>query len=198
MAAAQHHKSKKTRVWLFIGVAIVGVAALAKPGSQMWAQMQQLQSFTPELQQKVKALSPETKAGLKQVQAGHNRPSDILTLRQVMQEILSDYQSIVAAVAVDNAAQAADSARRLANHRIPKGGLLPYFSLDQINDAALAALPGMNSQVEGSALKLAEAADKGDMATAAEFIGEIGKGCVACHQLFRGQPGVSPHIKNGG
>ncbi len=150
------------------------------------------------MQEKVKALSPDTKAALKAVQAGHNRPSDILTLRQVMQEVLSDYQSIIAAVAVDNAAQAADSARRLANHRIPKGGLLPYFSLDQINDASLAALPGMNTQVEGHALKLAEAADKGDMAAAAEYIGEIAKGCVACHQLFRGQPGVSPHIKNGG
>ncbi len=196
--ASQQHKSKKSRSWLLIGVAVVAVAALAKPGSQMWAQIQQLQSYTPTLQEKVKALSPETKAGLKAVQAGHNRPSDVLTLRQIMQEILSDYQSIIAAVAVDNAAQAADSARRLANHRIPKGGLLPYFSLDQINDTALAVLPAMNTQVEGSALKLAEAADKGDMAAAAEYIGEIGKGCVACHQLFRGQPGVSPHIKNGG
>lgn len=196
MAAQQPPKSKKT--WLFVAVAVVAVAALAKPGAQMWAQMQQLQSYKPELQEKVKALSPQTKAGLKAVQAGHNRPSDVLTLRQIMQEILSDYQSIIAAVAVDNAAQASDSARRLANHRIPKGGLLPYFSLDQINDAALAALPGMNDQVEGSALKLAAAAEKGDMATAAEYIGEIGKGCVACHQLFRGQPGVSPHIKNGG
>jgi hypothetical protein len=196
--APQQQKSKKSRSWLYIGVAVVAVAALAKPGTQMWAQIQQLQSYKPELQEKVKALSPETKAGLKSVQAGHNRPSDVLTLRQIMQEILSDYQSIIAAVAVDNAAQASDSARRLANHRIPKGGLLPYFSLDQINDAALSALPGMNTQVEGSALKLAEAADKGDMAAAAEYIGEIGKGCVACHQLFRGQPGVSPHIKNGG
>lgn len=196
--ASQQHKSKKSRSWLVIAVAVAAVAALAKPGSQMWAQMQQLQSYKPELQEKVKALSPDTKAALKAVQAGHNRPSDILTLRQVMQEVLSDYQSIIAAVAVDNAAQAADSARRLANHRIPKGGLLPYFSLDQINDASLAALPGMNTQVEGHALKLAEAADKGDMAAAAEYIGEIGKGCVACHQLFRGQPGVSPHIKNGG
>lgn len=196
--SSQQPKSKKSKSWLFIGVAVVAVAALAKPGSQMWAQMQQLQSYTPELQEKVKALSPETKAGLKSVQAGHNRPSDVLTLRQIMQEILSDYQSVVAAVAVDNAEQAADSARRLANHRIPKGGLLPYFSLDQINDTALGVLPAMNTQVEGSALKLAEAAERGDMATAATYIGEIGKGCVACHQMFRGQPGVSPNIKNGG
>ena len=30
------------------------------------------------------------------------------------------------------------------------------------------------------------------MAEAAMRVGEIASGCVACHQLFRGQPGISP------
>jgi outer membrane murein-binding lipoprotein Lpp len=185
---------KQLLAWALVGGITLLLAAVAKPAYQMAMMKQQLDTYAPELRAKVMALSPDTKAALKQVQAGHNRPSKVLTLRQVMQEILSDYQSIVAAVATDNAEQAADSARRLANHRIPKGGLLPYFPLDKINDTALSVLPAMNSQVEGSALRLATAADKGDMNAASIELGEIAKGCVACHQTFRGQPGVSAYI----
>jgi cytochrome c556 len=53
-------------------------------------------------------------------------------------------------------------------------------------------LVSMNDAVEGSALRLAAAADKGDMAEAASHLSAIAGGCVACHQVFRGQPGVSP------
>ena len=91
----------------------------------------------------------------------------------------------------DNREQAADSARRLANHRIPVGGLLPYLGLENITDDRLAVLDGFNSDVEGNALKLATAAEAGDMATAASLMGKISTGCVACHGYFRSQPGVS-------
>jgi hypothetical protein len=157
-----------------------------------------VESFTPELRQKFFALSPELRATLGKLHAGHTRHSKELTLRQVMQEILSEYQGIAAAVATDNAEQAADSARRLANHRIPAGGLLPYFPLDKINNQSLSVLPAMNDAVEGSALKLAEAADRGNMAEAAVRLGEIASGCVACHQFFRGRPGVSPLLQPAG
>jgi len=116
------------------------------------------------------------------------------TLRQVMHEILSEYQSIASALATDNAEQAAEAARRLANHRIPKGGLLPYFSLNQVTDNDLGVLPAMNDIVEGSALKLADAADAGDMPRAASYMSDIMTGCVACHQKFRGVPGISANL----
>lgn len=151
-----------------------------------------VERFTPELQQKFLALSPELRATIKKVQGSHTRHSTELTLRQVMQEVLSDYQGIAAGVATDNAEQAADSARRLANHRIPVGGLIPYFPLDKINEQSLSVLPAMNNAVEGAALRLAEAADQGNMAEAATRLGEIASGCVACHRFFRGRPGVSP------
>lgn len=148
--------------------------------------------YTPELRQRFFALSPELRATLGKLHAGHTRHSQALTLRQVMQEILSEYQGIAAAVATDNAEQAADSARRLANHRIPAGGLLPYFPLEKINNESLSVLPAMNDAVEGAALRLADAAERGNMAEAATRLGEIASGCVACHQFFRGRPGVSP------
>ncbi len=150
--------------------------------------------YTPELRQKLMALSPETKQMLMSFHAKHTRRSDTLTLRQIMDEILTDYQTIVAGVATDNAEMAADAARRLANHRIPKGGLAAYFPLDKFTDEGLKPLEAMNTQVEGSALKLAEAAEKGDMLKAATLLSEIGTGCVACHQIYRGQPGVSPNL----
>jgi hypothetical protein len=150
--------------------------------------------YKPELRQKVMALSPQLKATIVQLHAGHPRRAKETNLRQIMHEILSEYQSIASAVATDNAEQASEAARRLASHRIPKGGLLAYFPLDKINDADMGVLPAMNTAVEGSALKLADAADAGNMALAASYMSDIMTGCVACHQKFRGVPGGSPNL----
>lgn len=58
----------------------------------------------------------------------------------------------------------------------------------------LSVLPTMNTAVEGRALKLADAADKGGMAAAASYMSDIMTGCVACHQKFRGVPGISANL----
>ena len=161
----------------------------------MPAEMQKMaKNYTPEMRQKVMALSPELKATIQKLHAGHTRRAKETTLRQVMHEILSEYQSIASALATDNAEQAAEAARRLANHRIPKGGLLPYFPLDKVNTNDLSVLPVMNDIVEGNALKLAEAADQGDLGKAASYMSDIMSGCIACHQKFRGVPGVSANL----
>ena len=194
------HRKARSRRAAGLAVAALWLAAApvfaqnATPADPQAAERQQLMSYTPELRAKVQALSPQTKQMLKQVAAKHNRPSPTLTLRQVMQEVLADYQSTVSGLAADNGAQAADSARRLANHRIPRGGLLPYFPLEKVNDSGLAPLKSFNDQVEVNALNLAEAAEQGDMVKAASYVGAITNGCVSCHQMFRGQPGVSPRL----
>jgi hypothetical protein len=166
-----------------------------KTPAPMPAEMQQMvKTYTPEMRQKVMALSPELKATIQKLHAGHTRRAKETTLRQVMHEILSEYQSIASALATDNAEQAAEAARRLANHRIPKGGLLPYFPLDKVNTSDLSVLPAMNEIVEGNALKLADAADSGDLPLAATYMSHIMNGCIACHQKFRGVPGVSANL----
>lgn len=174
-----------------------GLAAAEAPknGAPPPVEMQQMmKTYTPELRQKVMALSPELKATIQKLHAGHTRRAKETTLRQIMHEILSEYQSIASALATDNAEQAAESARRLANHRIPKGGLLAYFPLDKVNTNDLSVLPAMNEAVEGSALKLADAADAGDMPKAASYMSDIMTGCVACHQKFRSVPGASANL----
>lgn len=201
------HRCMLRHTTLGLGMSLVLIAsttAVAQPPDGLTPELQaqiarmppedrvMVERFTPELQQKFLALSPELRATLKTIHGSHTRHSKELTLRQVMQEILSEYQSIVAGIVTDNGEQTADSARRLANHRIPFGGLIPYFPLDKINNENLSVLRAMNDAVEGAALRLAEAADKGNMAEAAMRIGEIASGCVACHQFFRGQPGISP------
>lgn len=170
----------------------LAAAETPKPAAPMPAEMQaMMKAYTPELRQKVMALSPELKSTIQQLHAGHPRRAKETNLRQIMHEILSEYQSIASAVATDNAEQAAEAARRLAGHRIPKGGLLAYFPLDKVNNDDMGVLPAMNTAVEGSALKLAEAADAGNMALAASYMSDIMTGCVACHQKFRGVPGNS-------
>jgi len=186
-----------TPLILAASLASSGLVAAESPqgAAPMPAEMQQMmKTYKPELRQKVMALSPELKGTIQKLHAGHMRRAKETTLRQVMHEILSEYQSIASALATDNAEQAAEAARRLANHRIPKGGLLPYFSLNQVTDNDLGVLPAMNDIVEGSALKLADAADAGDMPRAASYMSDIMTGCVACHQKFRGVPGLSANL----
>lgn len=167
------------------------VAADAMPNPQKVKQImqQQIKMMKPELQKKVKALSPKTKKSLMKILAQHSRYSKTATLRQVMTEVLADYQSMVSGIMTDNSEQTADSAMRLANHRIPVGGLLPYMGMENITNDRLAVLETFNDSVEGNAKKLAKAARAGDMAKAASLVGSISTGCVACHNVFRGQPG---------
>ncbi len=148
-----------------------------------------------ELKQTIGKLSKQTKGTLVQIYRHHDRHSQKVTLRQVMQEVGQEMETMISAVFMDNAEMAADAARRLANHRIPRGGLISYLELDQINDELLSGLDGMNTEVEGNAIKFAQAADKGDMAAAAALLTPIVNGCVACHNIFRGQPGKNSHIR---
>jgi len=155
----------------------------------------QIKLMKPELQEKVKALSTDTKMSLMAILAMHSRYSDKATLRQVMIEVLGEYQNMVMGIMTDSTEMTADSARRLANHRIPVGGLLPYMGMDNITDERLAVLEGFNDSVEGNANKLADAAEAGDMGTAAALLGSISSGCVGCHAVFRTLPGKSDLLK---
>lgn len=189
-----------TTVKHLLAAAALGTASLAfGQGADMKEQMvlmqKQMALMTPELQQKVKALSPETKQLLLKLLSQHTRYSDRVTFRQVMHEVLADYQSMVAGIVTDNPEQAVEAARRLANHRMPRGGLLPYLKPEHINDAALSALLPFNETVEGNTLKLAEAAERGEMAQATKYLTDITAGCVACHQMFRGTPGLSERLR---
>lgn len=184
--------------------AILLAAALAAPAfAQEPEEMQRAKEFMqkskammkPELREKADALPPEIQQFLFKVAVKHTRRSETLTMRQVMQELLADYQAVAGAIATDNGELAADAARRLAHHRLPRGGMLPYLALDKINAQDLGVLPAMEEVVEGGAMKLAAAAEKGDMAAAARHFGDVTAGCVACHAHFRGQPGVSARIK---
>jgi hypothetical protein len=165
------------------------------PKAGMQIVQKQLGLMKPELQEKVKALSPEIKQFLAHVAAKHTKKSDTATLAQVMQEVMADYQAMALAIAMDSGEAAADAARRLANHRLPKGGLLPYMALDKVNTQDLSVLPAMEEAVEGGSLRLAEAAEKGDMIGAAGHLGDVTRGCVACHNHFRGQPGTSSLLR---
>ena len=148
-----------------------------------------------DIKQKISKLSKSTKGTLIQIYRHHDRHSQQATLRQVMQEVGQEYETMVSALFMDNPEMAADAARRLANHRIPRGGLISYLKMDQINDELLAGLDSMNTAVEGNAIKFAQAADKGDMDTAAALLSPIANGCISCHTIFRGKPGTSSHIK---
>ena len=182
---------KSVAITLFIGSSLFTLnASAADDGFSELKQVMkgQLAMMKPELQKEVSTLSTDTKMMLMSILAMHSRNSDRATLRQVMLEVLADYQTIVIGIMTNSSEMASDAARRLANHRIPVGGLLPYMGLENINDDRLAVLASFNDSVEGNANKLAEAADNGDMATAGALLGKINTGCVGCHTVFRAEP----------
>ncbi|HJW27291.1 MAG TPA: hypothetical protein VJ576_20540 [Rhodocyclaceae bacterium] len=178
---------------------LLGLGALAEgqPPAEMQRGMEMMQKqmavMAPELVERAQSLSPAVKQFLMHVASRHERRSDTLTLVQVMQEIMADHHAIGTAIATDNGPMAAEAARRLALHRLPKGGMLPYLPLEKVTTESLSVLPSMEVAVEGNAEKLAAAAEQGDMVSAARHYGEMTAGCVACHIHFRGQPGASPY-----
>lgn len=182
---------------LSCGAVMAEEAPPAKPdmAALQKVMQQQIGLMTPEMQKQVKALSPESKAALMKIYSQHTRRSDTITLRQVMHEVLSDYQSIATGLLTDNAEQAAGAARRLANHRLPRGGLLPYFKPEQVNDEMVSVLVPFNDSVEGNALRLAEAVESGDFNKASDYFGKVTSGCMACHATFRGVPGKTPYLR---
>jgi len=183
---------------LAMGLALGMIGSVSAQGlSELKTQMQsQMKIMQPELKEKVKGLSMDTKMSLMAIMAMHSRHSEKATLRQVMIEVLHDYQGMVTGIMLENAEMTADSARRLANHRIPRGGLLAYIGLDNITDEKLAALDGINTAVEGGAKRIAEAAEAGDFVTAGSILGEMATGCVNCHTIFREFPGKTRLLKD--
>lgn len=190
----------KNKKMMLLGIAMsclaVGAQAQGNPDDMkrgMELMQKQMSLMTPELVQKANALSPEIKKFLMHVALRHERRSDTLTLVQVMHEIMAEHNMIGVAIATDNGPMAADAARRVALHRLPKGGMLPYLPIEKVTTESLSVLPGMEAAVEGNAQKIAEAAEKGDMVAAAQHFGDMTAGCVACHIHFRGQPGASAY-----
>lgn len=161
-------------------------------------QEQFLARFTPEVRAKLLTLPPAILSRMGSKEKASGRPAhkfeERFTARQVMQQLLSDYQSIGSALAMDNGTQAAENARHLIDHPSPVGHLYPYVSLDRITGENFGAIPAMYDAVFGNAGRLAQAADAGDLAKAAQLYGDIFQGCMACHRLFRGTPGLSPNL----
>ena len=156
---------------------------------------QSMSYLDKELKMKIKGLSKQTKGTLLSIYTHHDRHSQKATLRQVMQEVGREYETMVSGLMMDNPEMAGDAARRLANHRIPRGGLISYLKLSDINDEMLSGLDAMNTAVEGNAIKFAKATDEGDMLKAAEYLTPIANGCISCHSIFRGKPGTNNHIR---
>ena len=150
--------------------------------------------MSPEFQAQVKKLPPEFIQQFKKMTAKHTRYSEDATARQVMMELLSDVQCTTAGLMVENGEMAADCAVRASRHRWPKGHLLAYVKLEQINADSLATLPKINAQVEGGLERVAEMALKKDFVSAGAEMGKVLSGCSSCHNLFRFGKGDSPYI----
>lgn len=150
--------------------------------------------FTPEFMERVGKLPPEFMKQFAGIAAKHPRKSDKATLRQVMLELLQDTQCVVMGISSDSYEATAECAERASEHRFPRGHLLAYGPLDNINMNLLSSIPEVNAQVEGGFDRIAKYAKGENMPAAAEEMGKVLAGCVKCHAIFRMNMGDSPYI----
>lgn len=150
--------------------------------------------MAPEFMEAVGKLPPEFINQFKKMTSKHTRFSEDATARQVMMELLSDTQCVTTMLMVENGEMAADCALRASAHRWPKGHLLAYVQLNQINVDSLGALPGINEMVERGLERVADMAIKKDFIGAGAEMGNVLRGCATCHAMFRFDKGTSKYI----
>ncbi len=150
--------------------------------------------MTPEFMEAVGKLPPEFINQFKKMTSKHTRFSEDATARQVMMELLTDTNCVTTMLMVENSEMAADCALRASAHRWPKGHLLAYVQLNQINVDSLGALPGINELVERGLERVADMAMKKDFIGAGQEMGNVLKGCATCHAMFRFDKGTSKYI----
>lgn len=150
--------------------------------------------MSKEFMEAVGKLPPEFLEQFKKMTSKHTRYSEDATARQVMMEILSDVQCVTAGLMVENGEMAADCAMRASAHRWPKGHLLAYVQLHQINVESLSALPTINGMVEKGLERVADMAIKKDFIGASTEMGNVLRGCATCHAMFRFDKGSSKYI----
>lgn len=191
---------------LYPGLALVLAICLGAPSLALAqsttapdpAQAAFIARFTPDVQARLRALPPLMLARMVRTMGGGRAPGpedQRYTLRQVMVQMLADYQAIGAALAMDNGPLAARNARRLVDHPAPVGYLFPYIGPERITAANFQALPAFLDGVFGEAERLAKDGEKGNLVQASQRYGDILKSCIACHAVFRGTPGVSPYLR---
>lgn len=195
--------TKKSLIAAAIAVAVIGTSigngAFAQAPTypsveKTSADVPKKYKMTKEFMEAVGKLPPEFMEQFKKMTAKHTRFSEDATARQVMMELLADTQCVTTMLMVENGEAAADCAMRASAHRWPKGHLLAYVKLNQINVESLGALPGINEMVEKGLERVADMAIKKDFIAAGAEMGNVLKGCATCHAMFRFDKGTSPYI----
>lgn len=199
---------RNTLVAVAIAAAVFGAGAVntahadaAKAGAAPYPSVDKTSADTPkkykmskEFMEAVGKLPPEFLEQFKKMTSKHTRYSEDATARQVMMEILSDVQCVTTGLMVENGEMAADCAMRASAHRWPKGHLLAYVQLHQINVESLSALPTINEMVERGLERVADMAIKKDFIGASTEMGSVLRGCSTCHAMFRFDKGSSKYI----
>lgn len=106
-----------------------------------------------------------------------------LYLRKIMKEIGRNTQSTAAAISMEDWAQVASLAPKIAAHPEPpvseKIRILAYLGADA------ARFRGFDEQTHSAAHAMAEAAQRGDGMGVIQSFAKMQEACLACHQSFR-------------
>jgi hypothetical protein len=195
---------KKLFIAAVVAIAVLGTAAVNSASAADAAKYPSVDKTSADTAKKYKMskefmeavgkLPPEFIDQFKKMTSKHTRFSEDATARQVMMELLTDTNCVTTMLMVENGEMAADCAMRASAHRWPKGHLLAYVQLNQINIESLSALPTINGMVEKGLERVADLAIKKDFIGAGAEMGNVLRGCATCHAMFRFDKGTSKYI----
>ena len=111
------------------------------------------------------------------------------TLKEAMQNHLSQMQRLLSGIMYQNSYAAAQSALGIAMHPIPAEGTpkssVAYFIAPEHRKVVVQLLPKFKEAAHTPALELEEAVKKDDWDTALQKFHQILDGCVACHKAAK-------------
>lgn len=117
-------------------------------------------------------------------------------LLPIMQHLGSQMNALTYALMTDDTATVASSAAAIAEH-VP----IAPEELERIHrvlGTAMTEFEALDASVHSAAVQLAEAADSGRTDAVLDRLGEVQRGCVACHAQFRERLRADREASSGG
>lgn len=110
-------------------------------------------------------------------------PGRPMAFRGVMQQLGQDMQAVTGAIAMEDWAQVAELAPKIARHAEPpveeKTRILGWLGPEATR------FHGFDHEVHGAADAMGKAASKGDGPAVIASFAKVQQGCLGCHQAFR-------------
>jgi cytochrome c556 len=134
--------------------------------------------------------SPVATSGIDAHATAGDRPQEGLALRPIMQELGGEMAKLTTALWIEDFAGITASASAIADHAHISE---PELSrIQRVLGEEMRAFETLDREVHEASVRLHEAAQARALDTIVDALGEVQRGCVACHSRFRERLRTTP------